>query len=61
MRQIEGQLNAEGFRFAIVVGRFNSLITEKLLEGAVDCILRRGGSEERTLQLSEFPALLRYL
>ncbi len=46
MRQIEGQLNAEGLKFAIVVGRFNSLITEKLLEGAVDCILRHGGSEE---------------
>ncbi|MBK3333171.1 6,7-dimethyl-8-ribityllumazine synthase [Persephonella atlantica] len=46
MRQIEGQLNAEGLKFAIVVGRFNSLITEKLLEGAIDCILRHGGSEE---------------
>ncbi len=46
MRQIEGQLNAEGLNFAIVVGRFNNLITEKLLEGAIDCILRHGGSEE---------------
>ncbi len=46
MRNIEGQLNAEGLKFAIVVGRFNSLITEKLLEGAVDCIVRHGGSEE---------------
>ena len=46
MRSIEGQLNAEGLKFAIVVGRFNNLITEKLLEGAVDCIIRHGGSEE---------------
>ncbi|HHG74652.1 6,7-dimethyl-8-ribityllumazine synthase [Persephonella sp.] len=46
MRNIEGQLNAEGLKFAIVVGRFNNLITEKLLEGAVDCIIRHGGSEE---------------
>ena len=46
MRQIEGQLNAEGLKFAIVVGRFNNLITEKLLEGAVDCIVRHGGTEE---------------
>jgi len=46
MRNIEGQLNAEDLKFAIVVGRFNSLITEKLLEGAVDCIIRHGGSPE---------------
>ncbi|WP_297456304.1 6,7-dimethyl-8-ribityllumazine synthase [Persephonella sp.] len=46
MRNIEGQLSAEGLNFAIVVGRFNNLITEKLLEGAVDCIVRHGGSED---------------
>ncbi len=46
MKKIEGQLKAEGLKFAIIVGRFNSLITEKLLEGAVDCIVRHGGSEE---------------
>ncbi|WP_029519903.1 6,7-dimethyl-8-ribityllumazine synthase [Persephonella sp. IF05-L8] len=46
MRSIEGQLSAEGLNFAIVVGRFNNLITEKLLEGAIDCIVRHGGSED---------------
>jgi 6,7-dimethyl-8-ribityllumazine synthase len=46
MRNVEGKLTAEGLKFAVVLGRFNSLITEKLLEGAVDCILRHGGSEE---------------
>ncbi|WP_029521806.1 6,7-dimethyl-8-ribityllumazine synthase [Persephonella sp. KM09-Lau-8] len=46
MRNIEGQLSAEGLNFAIVVGRFNNLITEKLLEGAIDCIVRHGGSED---------------
>ncbi|NPA16233.1 MAG: 6,7-dimethyl-8-ribityllumazine synthase [Aquificae bacterium] len=46
MKRIEGQLNAEGLKFAVVVGRFNDLITGKLLEGAVDCIIRHGGSEE---------------
>jgi len=46
MRNIEGQLSAEGLNFAIIVGRFNNLITEKLLEGAVDCIVRHGGSED---------------
>ncbi len=46
MREVNGNLNAEGLKFAIVVGRFNSLITEKLLEGAIDCIVRNGGSKE---------------
>jgi len=40
---VEGELRAEGLRFAIVVGRFNSFITERLLEGAIDAIVRCGG------------------
>lgn len=46
MRLIEGKLKAEGIKFAIVVSRFNSFITERLLEGAIDCIVRHGGREE---------------
>ncbi|WP_028949763.1 6,7-dimethyl-8-ribityllumazine synthase [Sulfurihydrogenibium subterraneum] len=46
MRTIEGNLTAEGLKFGIVLGRFNSFITERLLEGAIDCILRHGGSKE---------------
>jgi len=46
MKIIEGKLSAEGLKFGIVVGRFNSFITERLLEGAIDCILRHGGSKE---------------
>ncbi len=46
MKNIEGNLSAENIKFAIVVGRFNSLISEKLLEGAVDCIVRHGGEEK---------------
>jgi len=46
MRKIEGILTAENIKFAIVVGRFNSLITERLLEGAIDCIIRHNGKEE---------------
>lgn len=42
----EGQLSAAGLKFAVVVGRFNSFITERLLEGAVDCIVRHGGNKE---------------
>ncbi len=46
MKNIEGNLSAKDIKFAVVVGRFNSLISEKLLEGAVDCILRHEGKEE---------------
>jgi len=46
MNIIEGKLSAEGLKFGIIVGRFNSFITERLLEGAIDCILRHGGSKE---------------
>ena len=46
MKILEGGLKAEGIRFAIAVSRFNSFITERLLEGAVDCIVRHGGREE---------------
>ncbi len=39
---IEGNLRADGKKFAIVVARFNSFICEKLLEGALDTLLRSG-------------------
>lgn len=38
----EGQLSAAGLRFAIIVSRFNSFITERLLEGATDALTRTG-------------------
>lgn len=39
----EGTLSAEGLKFAVVVGRYNSLITEQLLAGSEDAIRRHGG------------------
>lgn len=42
----EGLLNASGRRFAIVASRFNELIGKKLLEGAMDCLLRHNGTQE---------------
>jgi len=42
----EGLLNASGKRFAIVASRFNELISKKLLEGAIDCLLRHNGQQE---------------
>ncbi|MFH1135944.1 MAG: 6,7-dimethyl-8-ribityllumazine synthase [Pseudomonadota bacterium] len=41
---IEGHLNAAGFRFAIIVTRFNDFITEKLLGGALDALHRHGAA-----------------
>ena len=37
---IEGQLDASGKRFALVASRFNELISRKLVEGAIDCLVR---------------------
>jgi len=51
---IEGQLNAAGKRFAIVVSRFNSFITERLLQGALDG-LRRAGAENDDIALVRVP------
>ena len=45
MNEISGTLNGRGRRFVIVLSRFNSLITEQLLQGAVDCLLRHGAEE----------------
>jgi 6,7-dimethyl-8-ribityllumazine synthase len=39
---VEGDLGAEGMKFAIVVARWNAVITERLLEGALDALLRSG-------------------
>ncbi|MDR2478981.1 MAG: 6,7-dimethyl-8-ribityllumazine synthase [Treponema sp.] len=43
---MNGNLNGEKKRFALVVGRFNDFITAKLLDGALDCFTRHGGNEE---------------
>jgi 6,7-dimethyl-8-ribityllumazine synthase len=39
---MQGELNAKGKKFAIVVSRFNEFITSKLLGGALDCLMRHG-------------------
>lgn len=45
---IEGHYDAKGLKFAIIVGRFNSFITDRLLEGALDAVTRFGGERELT-------------
>ena len=61
---IEGNLTAEGLRLAIVNSRFNSFITDRLQEGALDAIKRHGGDAEgvviyRCPGAFEIPALVR--
>jgi len=45
-RYYEGQLNAAGLKFGLVVARFNDFITEKLLSGALDALTRSGVADE---------------
>lgn len=63
---IEGDLSAKGLRFAIIVGRFNSFISERLLAGALDALKRSGCSEDdieivRVPGSWEMPAVAREL
>jgi 6,7-dimethyl-8-ribityllumazine synthase len=53
-RVMEGQLSATGMRFAIVVSRFNSFITERLLGGALDALLRHGADPD-TIDVIKVP------
>ena len=46
MKELVGDMNAGGLRLGIVVSRFNSVITDKLLCGALDTIKRCGGKDE---------------
>jgi len=45
-KEIQGNLVATGLSFGIVVSRFNEAITQRLLEGCVDALLRHGAAEE---------------
>jgi 6,7-dimethyl-8-ribityllumazine synthase len=46
MKITQGELQAKGLKFGIVVSRFNDFITSKLLDGAVDALLRHGAKDE---------------
>jgi 6,7-dimethyl-8-ribityllumazine synthase len=51
---IEGSLNAHGMRFGVVVSRWNSFITERLLQGSLDA-LRRSGCREEDITVVRVP------
>jgi len=50
----EGKLDAKGLTFGIVVSRFNSFICERLLEGAVDALVRHGG-DDKNIHVARVP------
>lgn len=52
---IEGNLNAKGKKFAIVVSRFNSFITERLLAGALDGLVRCGVERRQDCEIVRVP------
>ncbi len=54
MKIIEGKLQADGLKFGIVVSRFNEFITSKLLEGALDALIRHG-AKESDIQIVRVP------
>lgn len=43
---IEGRLDAQGLKIGILVSRFNSFISDRLVEGAIDALLRHGADRE---------------
>jgi len=50
----EGVLSARGFKFALIASRFNHFITDKIVEGAVDALLRHE-AEEKNITLIKVP------
>src|SRR5260370_26933086 len=51
---IEGNLDASGFKFVIVLGRFNGLITDRLFAGAMDA-LKRSGAKRNNIEIVKVP------
>ncbi|MDE3202212.1 MAG: 6,7-dimethyl-8-ribityllumazine synthase [Acidobacteriota bacterium] len=51
---VEGDLSAEGMKFAIVVARWNAVITDRLLEGALDALIRSGAKRE-SIEVARVP------
>ncbi len=51
---LEGDLSAAGMRFAVVVARWNAVITERLVQGALDALMRSGARRE-DIQIARVP------
>src|SRR5436190_16572425 len=46
MRKIEGSLDAKGLKTALVVARFNDIVTSRLVDGALDALVRHGATPD---------------
>ena len=46
MKEYNGNLLAKGYKFAVIVSRFNDFITNRLLDGAVDAVVRNSGNKD---------------
>jgi 6,7-dimethyl-8-ribityllumazine synthase len=44
-KRLEGKLDAKGLKCGLVVSRFNNFLTDKLVDGALDCLVRHGATE----------------
>lgn len=53
-KTIEGKLDAKGLRVGLLVSRFNSFVSDRLLEGALDALLRHG-AEQDSLEVVRVP------
>ncbi len=54
MKTFEGQLDAGGLRFGIVVGKYNEFVTTRLLAGAVD-VLTKAGAGDQAIEVVRVP------
>ena len=53
-KYLEGKFNAEGKKFAFVVGRFNDFITDRLVGGAIDALVRCGALD-KDIEIAKVP------
>ncbi|MCK4352140.1 6,7-dimethyl-8-ribityllumazine synthase [candidate division WOR-3 bacterium] len=54
MKIYEGSISGEGKKFGIIVSRFNGFVTERLLDGALDC-LKRHGADLNAVEIFKVP------
>lgn len=54
MKVIEGELQAKGLRFGIILSRFNDFITSRLLDGALDALIRHG-ADDKDIEVIKVP------
>ena len=54
MKTREGQFEARGLRFAIVVSKYNEFVTSRLLAGALD-VLTKAGADEKAVEIARVP------